>query len=347
MAFARAARLKRGINLSMWYAQSSDYSAARLASYTTADDFRLIKSLGFDHVRLSIDPEPLLLEKQSGALRPEAIARLDHTLQQITAEGLAVVLDIHPEEGWKKEISATEDGTTRFLNFWRVFAHHYATTNPELVYLEVLNEPNGVNVYLWAGIQARAVAVIRSQAPAHTIVATGAGWGKLDALVATEPVRDPNVIYTFHMYDPFEFTHQGANWTSLDKVYLRGVPYPSSPEAVAPLLATEPDEVARVGLARYGLERWDGRRVAGEIALANDWARSRHVPLWCGEFGAYRAYAPAAARDHWLEDARRGFETAGIGWSMWDYQGSFALVTKANGVTTPDAGVLRALGMTR
>ena len=178
-------------------------------------------------------------------------------------------------------------------------------------------------------------------------MATGAGWGKLDALVATEPVRDPNVIYTFHMYEPFEFTHQGANWTSLDKVYLRGVPYPSSPEAVAPLLATEPDEVARVGLARYGLERWDGRRVAGEIALANDWARSRHVPLWCGEFGAYRAYAPAAARDHWLEDARRGFETAGIGWSMWDYQGSFALVTKANGVTTPDAGVLRALGMIR
>src|ERR1700744_1227905 len=47
IAFTRAARLKRGINLSMWYAQSSDYSAARLASYTTEEDFKLIKSLGF------------------------------------------------------------------------------------------------------------------------------------------------------------------------------------------------------------------------------------------------------------------------------------------------------------
>ena len=56
VAFQRAAHLRRGINLSMWYAQTSDHSAARIATYTNEADFRLIKSLGFDHVRLSIDP---------------------------------------------------------------------------------------------------------------------------------------------------------------------------------------------------------------------------------------------------------------------------------------------------
>jgi endoglucanase len=107
MGFARARHLRRGINLSMWYAQDGDLynatgGAEKLASYITPRDFKLIKDLGFDHVRLSIDPEPLIADKTTGALRPEAIARLDATVQQITATGLVVVLDIHPEKEWVK-----------------------------------------------------------------------------------------------------------------------------------------------------------------------------------------------------------------------------------------------------
>src|SRR2546425_6630237 len=56
---SRLARLRHGINLSHWFAQSADYSKAHLESHTTADDIGLIRSLGFDHVRLTIEPAPL------------------------------------------------------------------------------------------------------------------------------------------------------------------------------------------------------------------------------------------------------------------------------------------------
>ena len=345
LAFSRLQHLRRGINLSMWYAQASDQSAARLASFTNAQDFQLIRSLGFDHVRLSLDPEPLIQERQAGSLRPDAIARIDQTVRELNALGLAVVLDIHPEANWVKDVTGSEDGATRLFNFWRNFAHHYASSDPNLVYFEVLNEPHDVDVYKWAGEQARAIEIIREQAPRHTIIATGAQWGSLDALVATAPVRDDNVIYTFHMYTPFLFTHQGANWAAPTQIYLHGVPYPSTPEAVAPLAAAAPDEHARLELERYGLERWDARRVSGEVGLVLNWARSRHVPLWCGEFGVYRQYAPSAARAEWLADARRAFEADGIGWAMWDYQGGFGIVTKANGATIVDQSVVQALGL--
>jgi endoglucanase len=346
-AFARAAHLKRGINLSMWYAQSHDQTAERLASYITPADFKLVHDLGFDHVRVSIDPEPLIEERQSGRLRKEAMARLDGTVQGLTSLGLVVVLDIHPEPNWVKDSITTDDGAMRFLNFWRNFAQHFAGTNPDLVYFEVLNEPNGVDNYRWEGEQARAIAVIRSQAPRHTIIATAAQWGGIQAMLATEPVRDDNVIYTFHDYDPMTFTHQGASWVSPNYISLHGVPYPSSPEAVAPLLGEVPDEMAQVQLKRYGLERWNGARLAAEIGLAAEWARRRHVPLWCGEFGVYRAYAPPAARAAWLSDMRHALEANGIGWTMWDYQGGFALVTKKDGVATPDPAILDALGLAR
>src|ERR1044071_180140 len=58
---ARFSRLRRGINLSHWFAQSSnnDYSKAHLESHTTPADLTLIKALGFDHVRFTNEPAPL------------------------------------------------------------------------------------------------------------------------------------------------------------------------------------------------------------------------------------------------------------------------------------------------
>jgi aryl-phospho-beta-D-glucosidase BglC (GH1 family) len=350
LAFARAKHLRRGINLSMWYAQDRDLynatgGAEKLASYTNAADFRLVHDLGFDHVRLSIDPQPLIADVKAGTLRPEAIARLDATVTQITATGLVVVLDIHPEMDYVKTTENTDEGTKEFFAFWKTFAQHYAGTDPEKLYFEVMNEPHDVDPYRWAGEQARAVAVIRAQAPKHTIIATGESWGSIDGLVAMEPVRDDNVIYSIHDYEPMTFTHQGATWAGDALKPLRGVPYPSSPENVAAEASALTDEAAKKGLAWYGQQHWGSETMAKRIALAVEWAKQRHVPLWCGEFGVYREYAPAAARYRWIADMRMALEKDGIGWAMWDYQASFGLVTKKDGVTTVDAGVAKALGI--
>jgi hypothetical protein len=47
-----------------------------------------------------------------------------------------------------------------------------------------------------------------------------------------------------------------------------------------------------------------------------------------------------------IHDVRTALEKNGIGWTMWDYAGGFSVVTRENGVSTPDAVTLRALGMT-
>jgi endoglucanase len=96
LGFARAKHLRRGINLSMWYAQdpalyNATGGAEKLATYITQADFKLVHDLGFDHARLSIDPEPLIADKTTGELRPEAMARLDETVKQINVTGLVVV----------------------------------------------------------------------------------------------------------------------------------------------------------------------------------------------------------------------------------------------------------------
>jgi len=350
LGFARAKHLRRGINLSMWYAQDPDLynatgGAEKLASYITPADFKLVHDLGFDHVRLSIDPVPLIADKTTGALRPEAIARLDETVKQITATGLVVVLDIHPEAAWVKTSESPDAGTAEFFAFWKSFAAHFAGTDPEKVYFEVMNEPNGVDLYRWAGEQAKAVAIIRSQAPRHTIIVGGGNWDGISGLEALEPLRDNDIVYTFHDYNPMTFTHQGATWAGDAVKPLHGVPYPSTPENVAALVAELPDGAAKKDLAWYGQQRWNITTMEKEIAVAVDWAKERHVPLWCGEFGVFIDHSKPEDRDRWIADMRKTLEKDGIGWSMWDYRGGFPLVKQEGGVSVVDDGVAKALGV--
>ena len=345
LAFERAEHLRHGINLSMWYAQAGDYSAAHLGSYTTPADMKLIKSLGFDHVRLSINPEPLIADVQQGTLRADAMDRLGKTLDALLSAGLNVVLDIHPEQNYKSTLATGDEGPARFAAFWQSFAHHYAKTDPARVMFEVMNEPSGIDPLRWQGIQSRVIARIRGAAPSHTLIATGGDYGKNDDLMASEPVRDENVIYSFHQYEPMWFTHQGANWGVQGWVYLRGVPYPSTPENVLGILGQEPDERVRLSVQRYGYERWDAVRIGMEVAAVAAWAERRKVPLYCGEFGVYRAFADPQSRTTWVSDTRNALESKKIGWAMWDYQGDFGLVIKNSAGTVVDQGLLNALGL--
>ena len=62
LAFRRAEHLRHGINLSHWYAQVFDpkgYTKEHFDTYDTAQDMALIKAMGFDHVRFTLNCEPM------------------------------------------------------------------------------------------------------------------------------------------------------------------------------------------------------------------------------------------------------------------------------------------------
>lgn len=348
LAETRAAHLRRGINLSEWFAQVYDpkgYTKEHFETWTTDEDIRLIRAMGFDHVRLSVNPAPMMRHNQADQLPPEYLGYLDHAVNMALAQGLAVILDIHPESDFKRRLVEEDDFVEQFTDFWRALAAHYAAYDPERLFFEILNEPEFRDRYRWAGVQAKLATAIREAAPRQTIIAAGGNWSDLEDLVALTPLPDANVIYNFHFYSPHTFTHQGATWGVNYWHFEHQLPYPASLQAAEKVAREEPDALNRLRVLRYGLDHWDGERMATEIGQAEEWAKRWKVPLTCNEFGVYRKNSNPADRGRWLRDVRTVLERGGIGWTMWDYSGGFAVVNDADHRHVPDDVTIEALGL--
>lgn len=348
LAKARAKHLQRGINLSHWFAQAGApqaYTKEHFDTYDTAADMALIKAMGFDHVRFTLNCEPMFRHGQADQIPADYLAMVDAAVKMILDQGLAVIIDIHPESDFKAKLVADDAFVEQFEDYWRALARHYANLDPEKVFFEILNEPEFRDRYRWMGVQARLARAIREGAPNHTIIAAGANWSAASELLFLEPLHDANIIYNFHFYEPHIFTHQGATWSTNFQHYLVNLPYPSTPENVRAALEQVPDPMHQQEVLQYGLGRWNAARIDAEIGEAAAWAKRWNVPLTCNEFGVYRKTATPADREAWLHDVRTALEKYGIGWTMWDYAGGFSVVERKDGKTTPDEGTLRALGL--
>ena len=350
IAFARAQHLKRGINVSHWFSQNAPtYSNDHLETEVTADDIALIARLGFDNVRLSIDAAPLGQAMFGYGRGPSAefLSHLDAAVDNLLAKGLAVQIDLHPEENYKQSLKTDNQSVDRMVMLWRGLAARYANRDPERVFFEIMNEPEVSDPYRWAGIQARVAAAIREVAPRQTIIATGPNYSNIEDLLTLEPLPDGNVIYNFHFYDPHTFTHQGATWAVPWWSYTHSLPYPATESSMQELLKQVPDAAGRYQLEDYWLGHWDAHRIRLMIDAAAAWGKANKVPLICNEFGAYRRVTDPASRNAWIHDVRSALEADGIGWAMWDFHGGFDVAPRdrATGKSVPDPLTVEALGL--
>jgi endoglucanase len=344
----RLAHIRHGINLSEWFAQVYDpkgYTKEHFQTWTTATDIALIKSAGFDHVRLSVNPQPMMDAARHRDGSAEYFGYLDAAVKMILDAGLAVEIDMHPDSDFKTRLAKEDDFVERFADFWTTVAQHYASWDPDRVFFEILNEPEMRDAYRWYGVEAKLAAAIRRGAPSNTIIATGANWDNDDDLLFLEPLPDPNVIYVFHFYEPHIFTHQGATWGAYYWHWLKGLHYPSSPENAAQVATLVPEARDRMQVIRYGQDHWDASRIEAEINQAADWAKQRGVPLICNEFGVFRYFSDPQDRATWIKDVRTALERHNIGWAMWDYSGSFGVVTDRQTKAKLDEVTVRALGL--
>jgi len=127
VAQRRAQHLRHGINLSEWFAQVYDpkgYTKEHFETWNTAQDIALIKAMGFDHVRLSVNPQPMFRRKQADQIPTEYLGYLDAAVKMILDQVLALIIDVHPDSDFKEKLSSENDSIEQFGDFWRALVRH-------------------------------------------------------------------------------------------------------------------------------------------------------------------------------------------------------------------------------
>ncbi|MFO7774795.1 MAG: cellulase family glycosylhydrolase [Candidatus Hydrogenedentota bacterium] len=341
----RFERLTQGINTSHWFAQTGSLTEEHFRSHMTNADFDAIERLGFQHVRLPVEPGPMFDSEDPESLPDDYLAHLDWAIEEFLERDIAVIVEIHTSGEFVERLEEDDAHVENVAAFWRGFAAHLSQYDPDWLFLELLNEPRVSNAERWNWVVRELASAAREGAQEHTIVVSGHGWSNDLRLMELEPLDDPNLVYNFHFYTPHSFTHQGASWGADFWPELRHMPFPSTPENIQDSLEATDDERAESIVRHYGEERWDEERLRERIAEVAAWGEEHGLRLTCNEFGIYHARVPREDGLRWLTAVREAFEDHGIGWAMWDYRGGFRVVEHENGAVTPDEGVLEALGL--
>jgi len=354
LAFGRAEHLRLGVNLNRWFAAEKNNPDQRRRNNITGDDLRFIRDLGFDHVRLPVDPLRLYAWQRKDAAGTAYIGEIDWIAKEANRLGLAFILDAHPSDEFNKKLpqgGASGESLKNFAALWEALAAHFAHTDPRLVFFEILNEPHQPDQDFNWNMHKLIAGKIRAAAPNHTIIASpGSRKADISGLLDIGKLLPfSNIIYTFHNYRPEVFTHQGANWTTwMPFMEFHYLPYPSTPQNVVKAVDQAGTAKAKALVKQYGEERWDGRRIEREVfAPGEEWSERNGVPVYVGEFGVLNVCVDPAMRAQCIRDMRVAMQKHKLGGAMWAYQSDFGLVKKdaRSGKPVADPAIVKALGL--
>lgn len=346
----RLARLARGVNLShwMWFPHARGEEGRR--AFILRRDVEQIAAAGLTHVRLPFEPE-WLWDHESGRLRERELDEYRSAMSLCLDAGLGVIVDAHwSRTAWIRPRAETEiERFGELERMWRALAARLAETDSARIFLELVNEPHDLRAAAhWHTAQRRIAAAVRELAPDHTIIATGDEYGGIDGLLRLEPLDDPNVVYSFHFYEPHNFTHQAAEWGFPPWRDMKGIPWPAEKadlERIADTLPAESRNALRWSARPQTSDPWSTRRLRERIASAAGWAREHSAHVYCGEFGVYTKAAPRASRLAWHRELAGALREHAIGWALWDYIGGFAIAKGEPGARELDPELARAIGL--
>ena len=278
-----------------------------------ADDFPRIAAAGFETVRIPVRWHNKTTDGAPWTVDPAYMDRVQQVVDQALAANLNVILNSHHFDPIHEDPLGVAEwhGTV-----WRQIAERFDGYPQDRLWFELENEPHGKfdHSNLLATLRPSYEAV-RALHPTRPVIIGGENWSGVDSLATLPLFRDANVHATFHYYDPFEFTHQGAEWTK-----------PNMP----PVGRAFPTEA-------------DRERLAQDVEKVRAFqARTGKTPFM-GEVGAYDGYISREQRVTYHTAVHDAFAPTGIGMCVWGYANTFPFWDRAQGRWVP--GLRGAIGL--
>lgn len=237
------------------------------------------------------------------------LRELDWLLDACEQRGIRVIIDLHQFPGYyymegldDKRLWTDPPVQDAMIEFWETIAGRYAERGDVIYGYDLLNEPHDVDPDVWLALAQRAIDAIREVDTRHAVIVESVDYAHPSAFSSLRPVDDDNAIYSFHFYEPHQFTHQGIR-----------EPY--------------------VGL-QYPSKQWTRDYLEKILRPVQEFQMKYGARILAGEFSVV-AWAPPSSRKAYLQDVMDIFEAAGYDYTYWNYRATGLNSLVHEGVPVP------------
>lgn len=245
------------------------------------------------------------------ALVPEDLARVRQALDWAEAAKIKVVVGMLslPGNRWAQlnkprasdfRLYRKKKYQDQSVEFWRQLAAALRG-HPALAGYNVINEPHpskkkDTKGFDLSSFYDRVIAAIRESDLTTPVILDGDDYGSPEGIERLRPAADPNAIYAFHYYGPWEYASgQNRNrWT-----------YPG----MIP-------EWEGASTSKY----WDAKAIIRAMDPVVRWQHRFNIPsnrIWAAEFGIVRTNPGAST---WLDDVVTNLEKNGWHWALYAFR---------------------------
>ncbi|MBT9483836.1 cellulase family glycosylhydrolase [Sediminibacterium sp.] len=309
--------LGQGVNISLleqhWQSQE------QLLKTNIRPMLESIAEAGFETVRLPVAFDYFMREG-SVQLNEQILQKLHETYMNCRRLNLKLVIVYHYG---KLNNQNKETETERIIKIWKQVINYMREFSYEKLFLELYNEPT-TDMDIWKSTATTLVRELRKEDPDRIFIIGGANYNGINELLTMGKLSsdDGKILYTFHFYEPYVFTHQGAEWTK-EKTYMTGLPYPFKKRKMPELLGAAPDSEVIKEFERFPRES-NFDYLFMRIKKIKMEADKQNLPLICTETGVINL-ASAKAKSAYLRDITSIMKRFDIPVMLWDYNDKFGI----------------------
>lgn len=259
-------------------------------------DFKALADSGFKNIRIPVSWEEHVTGEGAECVVDEDWMKqvfwaVDHTIKN----GMIAVINTHH---WDAMYENPDEETPCLLSVYKQMMANVIKYSPDSLVVETLNEPRGkLTNDKWNSVVASIINVVREADPARVIMVGTYNYNSYNSAAALSlPAGVENIIVTFHYYDPFNFTHQGADF--VDPKYETGTEWRATPG--------------------------QKRAVRTAFSKIKDWSDKHDIPVYLGEFGAYEA-ADSVSRETWTSYISYLAHSLGFATAYWEFSSGFGV----------------------
>ena len=273
---------------------------------------------------------------KEGKKEKEAFLLLHNALTWCQKYHMNAVVDLHILRSHffnadKKPLFTERKEQIRFYHLWEQLSGELKQYPTHFLAYEMMNEPVADDHETWNRIVNECVQHIRVLEPERSLIIGSNQWQSYETVPYLKiPENDPNIIISFHYYNPFLLTHYQASWTDV-KDYKGAVHYPGPLISDQDMKQLTPE--MRKKYTYWNKESFDKAKIENHIKTVTAVAKQYNLPVYCGEFGCI-TQAPKADKERWYKDLVELFDKYNISRANWDYKGCFGILVQVEEQTT-------------